>query len=181
MTRRHVCRLKKALYGLKQAPRAWYDRIDNFMMILGFTKIKVDPNLYYKVEDSGPVILLLYVDEMFLTGNAKLIVKYKRNLALEFEMKDLGMMHYFLGLEVWQKPNEIFLSQGKYALEILKRFEIMDCESMPTPMVTNLKLLSDTYSDTVDVTMYIEMIVLLMYLMNTRPDICFAMNTLSHI
>jgi hypothetical protein len=97
----HVCILKKSLYGLKQAPRAWYGRIDNFLMSLGFTKSKEDPNLYYKVEDSGPVIFLLYVDELFLIGNEKLIVECKRKLASEFEMKDLGMMHYFLGLEVW--------------------------------------------------------------------------------
>ena len=69
-------------------------------------------------------------------------------------MKDLGMMHYFLGLEVWQKLDEIFLCQGKYAVEIVKRFDMMDCKSMPTTMVTNLKLLSDTSLETVDVTMY---------------------------
>jgi hypothetical protein len=148
-------------------------------MSLGFTKSKADPNLYYKVEDSGPVILLLYVDDLFLTGDEKLITECKRKLASEFEMKDLGMMHYFLGLEVWQKPDEIFLCQGKYAVEILKRFDMMDCKSMPTPMVTNLKLLSDTSSEIVDVTMYRQMIGSLMYLTNTRPDICFAVNTLS--
>jgi hypothetical protein len=69
----HVCRLKKLLYGLKQAPRAWYDRIDNFLMSLGFTKGKVDPKLYYKLGDNGPMILLLYVDDMFLIGDEKLI------------------------------------------------------------------------------------------------------------
>jgi hypothetical protein len=94
-------------------------------------------------------------------------------------MKDLGMMHYFLGLEVWQKLNEIFLSQGKYAVEILKRFEMMECKSVPTPTATNLKLLSDTSSKTVDVTMYMWMIGSLMYLTNTRPYICFEVNTLS--
>ena len=93
--------MKKALYRLKQAPRAWYDRIDNFLMSLGFTKSKADPNLYYKVEDSGPVILLLYVDDLILTGNEKLFAECKINLASGFEMKYLGMMHYFLGLEVW--------------------------------------------------------------------------------
>jgi hypothetical protein len=144
MTGKHMCRLKKSLYGLKQAPRAWYNRIDSFLMSLGFTKSKANPNIYYKVEDSGPMILLLYVDDLFLTGNEKLVAECKRKLASEFEMKDLGMMHYFLGLEVWQKPDEIFLSQRKYAVEILKRFEMMDCKSMHTPMVTNLKLLSDT-------------------------------------
>jgi hypothetical protein len=69
----HVCRLKKASYGLKQAPRAWYARIDNFLMSLGFTKSKADSNLYFKVVDGGPMILLLYVDDLFLTGDKKLI------------------------------------------------------------------------------------------------------------
>jgi hypothetical protein len=64
----------------------------------------------------------------------------------EFEMKDLGLMHYFLGLEVWQKPNEIFLSQGKYAVDILKRFGMMNWRSMSTPMVANLKKLHDSDS-----------------------------------
>ena len=64
------------------------------------------------------MILLLYVDDLFLTGEEKLILDSKRKLAVEFKMKDLGMMHYFLGLEVWQKLSEILLSQGKYAVEI---------------------------------------------------------------
>jgi hypothetical protein len=69
----HVCKLKKALYGLKQAPRAWYARIDNYLMSLGFTKSDVDPNLYYKVEDGCPLILVLYVDDLFLIGDEKLL------------------------------------------------------------------------------------------------------------
>jgi hypothetical protein len=96
----HVCRLKKALYGLKQTPRAWYGRIDNFPMSLRFTKSKESSNLYFKVMNDDPVILLLYVDDLFLTGEKKLITECKRKLLAEFEMKDLGLMHYFLGLEV---------------------------------------------------------------------------------
>jgi hypothetical protein len=97
----HVCKLKKALYGLKQASRAWYDIIDSFLKSLGFTKSKVDSNLYFKVMNDEPVILLLYVDDLFLTGEEKLITNCKKKLATKFEMKDLGPMHYFLGLEVW--------------------------------------------------------------------------------
>ena len=67
----HVCKLKKALHGLKQAPRAWYGRIDSFLTNMGFTKSKDDPNLYLKVIDDEPVMLLLYVDDLFLTGNEK--------------------------------------------------------------------------------------------------------------
>jgi hypothetical protein len=171
--------MKKSLYGFKQAPMVWYVRIDSFLMSLGFTKSKADSNLYYKVVDGGPVMLLLYVDDLFLIGDKKLITESKRKLATKFKMKDLGMMHYFLGLEVWKRPSEIFLNQGKYTVVILKRFIMMDCKAMPTPMVTNMKLLSDTSSEKVDATMCRQMIGSLMYLMNTRPDICFAVNTLS--
>jgi hypothetical protein len=73
----HVCRLKKSLYGLKQSPRAWYGRIDSFLKSLGFTKSKADSNLYFKIMDNEPVILLLYVDDFFLTGEEKLIIECK--------------------------------------------------------------------------------------------------------
>ena len=96
-----MCRLKKALYGLKHSPRTWYGRIDGFLSSLGFTKSKVDSNLYYKVEDGNPVMFLLYVDDLFVIGMDGLITDTKRKLAAEFKMKDLGMMHYFLGMEVW--------------------------------------------------------------------------------
>jgi hypothetical protein len=175
----HLYKLKKALYGLKQAPRAWYGRIDNFLTSLGFTKSKVDSNLYFKVMNDEPVILLLYEDDLFLTGEEKLITECKKRLASEFEMKDLSLMHYFLGLEVWQSLERIFLNQGKYAVEILKRFDILECKPMKTPMETKLKLLLNTSSELIDATLYRQIIGLLMYLTNTRPDICFAVNTLS--
>ena len=112
----HVCSLKKALYGLKQAPRAWYKRIDSYLMKLGYTRSNVDPNLYFKVDREKPLILVLYVDDLFLTGADPLIHQCKRELALEFEMKDLGLMHYFLGLEVWQRPGEILHCEASYKI-----------------------------------------------------------------
>jgi hypothetical protein len=97
----HVCRLKRALYGLKQAPRVWYARIDSYLLKLGFTKSEADPNLYYIVVEGQPLILVLYVDDLILTRADSLIQDCKDDLAREFEMKDLGLKHYFLGLEVW--------------------------------------------------------------------------------
>lgn len=138
----HVCRLKKALYGLKQAPRAWYKRIDKCLPSLGFCKNDVDSNIYFKVANDEMLILVLYVDDIFLTSKDELIIRCKKELASKFEMKDLGLMHYFLGLEVWPRSNEIFLSQGKYTIDILKRFRMMDCKPMSTPMESNLKKLS---------------------------------------
>jgi hypothetical protein len=96
----HVCKLKKALYGLKQETRAWYARIDSYLMSSRFIKSDANPHLYYKVEDGCPLILVLYVGDMFLIGDEKLIDGCKRELTSEFKMKDLGLMHYFLGLEV---------------------------------------------------------------------------------
>ena len=121
---------------------------------MGFSKSNVDPNLYFKVIENEHVILLLYVDNIFLTGNEKHIVECKKKLAEEFEMKDLGLMHYFLGLEVWQNSEGIFPNQGKYAVEVLKRFDMLEFKAMATPMDTNLKLLVDESSELEDVTQY---------------------------
>ena len=96
-------------------------------------------------------------------------------------MKDLGMMHYFLGLEVWQRTDEIFLSQGMYTVEIFKKFQMLNLKPVTTPMMTNLKKLSVSSSDSdeIDPTLYKQLIGSLMYLVNTRPDICYAVSAFS--
>jgi hypothetical protein len=91
------------LYGLKQAPRVWYDRIDGFLKSLGFQKSDVYENIYFKVRGNQPIILILYVYDLFLTGDEGLITWCKRELISKFEMKELGLIHYFLGVEVWQR------------------------------------------------------------------------------
>ena len=99
-----ACKLKKAICGLKQAPRSWYIKIDTFFNQKVFVKRKSDPNIYVKKEKEGNVFLIsLFVDDLVITGNAcKLIVEIKNQLSQEFEMKDLGELHYCLGLEVWK-------------------------------------------------------------------------------
>ena len=146
---------------------------------MGFTKSDADPNLYYLRVGDEPLILVLYVDDLFLIGSSRLIKDCKENLATEFDMKDLGLMHYFLGLEVWQQKGEIFLGQGRYATETLKRFKMEDCRPMATPMITNWKKIDTSEDDEADPTLYRQLIGSLMYLVNTRPDICYAVNTLS--
>jgi hypothetical protein len=141
--------------------------MDGFLMSLGFSKSVVDPNLYYYIVGDESLILVTY--------SGSLVVGYKQALTSDFEMKDLGMMHYFLGQEVWQRTDEIFLSQGKYTVGILKKFSMTECKSMPTPMVMDLKKMNDDDSDEIDP----QLIGSLMYLVNTRPDICYAVNVLS--
>jgi hypothetical protein len=97
----HVCLLRKALYGLKQDPKAWYSHIDTYFLQMGFKKSDVDPNLYYIIRGEDTLILILYVDGLFITGAENLIVECKLGLASEFEMSDIRMMHYFMGMEVW--------------------------------------------------------------------------------
>jgi hypothetical protein len=133
----HVCRLKRALYGLKQAPRAWYTWIDSYFMGLGFTKSEADANLYQILVEGKLLIIVLYVDDLILTGDEKLIHSCKDDLAKEFEMKDLGLLRYFLGLEIWQRDGELFVSQGKYAREILGKFHMEGCKPIDTPLPGN--------------------------------------------
>jgi hypothetical protein len=174
----HVCRLRRALYVLKQAPWAWYSRIDNYLREMGFQRSEADSNLYFLAGEK-PLILVLYVDDLFLTRDEQLIADCKVNLAAEFEMKDIGLMHYFLGLEVWQMDGHFSLGQGKYAVEILHRFRMMDCRPMSTPLVTNWRKIDASDSKTVDPTVYRQLIGSLMYLVNTLPYISFAVNSLS--
>ena len=128
--------------------------LDDF---LGFNKSFVDPSLYYNTVNGEFLILVLYVDDLFLTDTKNLILECKYVLTYEFEMKDLGMMHYLLGLEVCQRTEEMFLSQGKYTVEILKNFGMLNLKPVAPPMVTNWKKLNVYFSvfDEIDLNLYI--------------------------
>lgn len=148
--------------------------MDAYLLRIGFLKSTDDPNIYIKVVNNESVIILLYVDDLFNTG-----AECKKMLGDEFEMQDLGLMHYYLGLEVWQRPVEIYLGQGNYIIKLLQKFGMMDSKLMNTPMITNLEKLRSSGSSLVDPTSYRQLVGSLMYLVNTRPDICFAVNILS--
>eukprot|EP00253_Pinus_taeda_P010512 PITA_10512 len=119
---------------------------------MGFTKSDANPNLYYIVVGDDSLILVLYVGDLFISGAKILISGCKEDLAMEFEM-DIALMHYFLGLEVWQEGH-IFLGQGQYVMDVLSRFHMADCRPMSTPVITNYKKLHASYSSLVDPTLY---------------------------
>jgi hypothetical protein len=171
-----VCRLKRALYGLKQAPRAWYTRIHNYFTGLGFKKSEADENLYHIVVEGKLLIIVIYVDDLIMISDEQPIYSCKDDLAKEFKMKDLGLLHYFLGLEIWQRDGEIFVSQGKYAREILGKFHMEGCKPMDTPLPGNWRKEDATSGEVLDATIYRQLVDSLMYLVNTRPDICYVVN-----
>jgi hypothetical protein len=114
----------------------WSEASSLSLLQMGFEKSDVDPNLYFIIRGEDTLILTLYVDDLFITGAEDLIVECKLGLASEFEMSDIELMHYFLGMEVWQEEGRIFLGQGKYAADILSRFQMEDYRPMSTPMIT---------------------------------------------
>ena len=150
----HVCGLKRALYGLKQAPHAWYTRINNYFTKLAFTKSEADLNLYQIVVDGKLLIIVLYVNDLILKCDEKLITYCKEDFEIEFEMNDMGLLNYFLGLEIWQRDGELFVSQGKYAKEILGKFHMESCKPMDTPLLGNWRKEDANSGEVVDATIY---------------------------
>eukprot|EP00253_Pinus_taeda_P003789 PITA_03789 len=167
-----VCRLKKALYGLKQAPRVWYSRIDSYLLENRFEKCEGEPTLYIKEKDGNILIVVLYVDDVIFTRNDNyLIENFKTVMKEEFEMTDMGLLRYFLGIEVEQNGNEIFISQAKYADEVLERFNMQESKAAITPTVMGLKLSKEDNNKDFDPSLYKSIVGNVMYLTATRPDI----------
>ena len=175
----YVCKLRKALYGLKQAPRSWYQQIDKFFQNLNFKRCPSDANLYTHEYDGKYVIIVLCVDDLFIIGDHEyLIQKTKNALGTEFEMTDLGLLHYCLGIEVWQQLEKIFISQQKYAREILKAFGMTKCKVVATPMEVNAKLSVEDTSPLADLKEYRKLVGTLIYLCNIKREIIFVVGVL---
>ena len=175
-----VLKLKKALYGLKQAPRAWYSRIKAYFLESGFEKCPSEHTLFTKTEEGKALVVSIYVDDLIFTGNdEKLIKEFKVSMKNEFDMTDLGKMKFFLGVEVVQNSKGIYMSQRKYALEILQRFGMEHSNPTKSPIVPGCKLTKDEGGAKVDPTKYKQMIGCLMYLTVSRPDLMYVMGLVS--
>lgn len=173
----HVCQLKKALYGLRQAPRAWFDRFSVFLLSVGFFCSSAHSSLFICHGQQGTIFLLLYVDDIILTGNNPSSLTWVlRRLNQEFAMKDLGYIHYFLGIQAHQFPGGLFLNQAKYAHELLERALMQDYKPSPTPMVQKLQSCFSTDELFKDPHLYRSLVGGLQYLTFTRPDISFSVN-----
>jgi hypothetical protein len=173
---RQVYKLKKALYGLRQAPRAWYSKIESYFITEKFEKCFCEHTLFVKQASSGKILIVsIYVDDLIFTRNdAYMMEEFKKSMKEKFAMTDLGRMKYFLGIEVRQDQQGIFIHQQKYGSEILKRFGMEDCNKVCSPIVTGSKLVKDETGKATDATLYKQMIGCLMYTLATRPDMAYS-------
>jgi hypothetical protein len=169
-----VCRLKKSLYGLKQAPQSLHAKINNFLLDTSFSRCHSDFNVYTKKVGIHLIILVLYVDDLVLTeSDRKLLNHVKSDLKNKFGTIDLHYLHYFLGLQVLQTKEGIFLSQSKYACDLLLRFHMEDSKLSPSPFLFEVKLVATCTTPEVDTTVYCQLVGNHLYLTHTRLDIFF--------
>ncbi|WVY95774.1 hypothetical protein V8G54_027925 [Vigna mungo] len=175
----HVCKLSKAIYGLKHAPRAWFDNLKNALLSWGFTNTKSDSSLFTLRGTDHITFLLIYVDDIIVTGNnTKFLESFIKQLNVVFSLKDLGPLHYFLGIEVQRDAFGMYLKQSKYIGDILRKFKMENASSCPTPVVTG-KQFTVEGEKLKDPTVFRLTIGALQYLTNTRLDITFSVNKLS--
>ncbi|GJW86846.1 putative ribonuclease H-like domain-containing protein [Tanacetum coccineum] len=170
-----VYKVEKALYGLHQAPRAWYETLSTYLLDNGFQRGQIDKTLFIKRVKSDILLVQVYVDDIIFGSTKKeLCTEFEKLMHKKFQMSSMGELTFFLGLQVTQKDDGIFISQDKYVDEILKKFGFSTVKTTSTPMETSKPLMKDENAEDVDVHLYRSMIGSLMYLTSSRPDIMFV-------
>ncbi|GJQ95462.1 putative ribonuclease H-like domain-containing protein [Tanacetum coccineum] len=170
-----VYKVVKALYGLHQAPRAWYETLSSFLLENGFRRGTIDKTLFIKKNKSDIMLVQVYVDDIIFGSTKKsMCTEFEEVMHKRFQMSSMGELTFFLGLQVKQQPDGIFISQDKYVADILKKFDFCSIKTATTPIESNKPLVKDEDGVEVDVHEYRSMIGSLMYLTASRPDIMFA-------
>ena len=175
-----VCRLRKSIYGLKQASRQWNKELSKFLKTLNFQQSTQDYSLFTRTFDGEFLVLLVYVDDILLTGTSSSQIEAVK-IALDhvFTIKDLGQLAYFLGIEVHRNENGIFLSQKKYIQDILADAGMENCDSVSAPLSCGLKLSTDVGDLLAEPDIYRRLVGRLLYLGITRPDLSYSVQHLS--
>jgi hypothetical protein len=175
-----VLHLIKALYGLRQAPRAWYSKPDESLIKLGFRCSTSEHAVYLHGVGTRRLIVGVYVDDLVITGGEQGgINTFKEEMKATFKMSDLGLLRYYLGLEVMQNDSGITVIQSTYAAKILEGAGLIGCNPSRTPMESRLKLSKSSAAPTVDVTKYRSIVGSLRYLVNSRPDLAYFVGYIS--
>jgi hypothetical protein len=175
-----VFHLKKYLYGLKKAPRSWYAKMDNFVLDTDFSRCHSEPHVYTKKVGIHLIILFLYVDGLIITSSHPKISNHvKTILKKKFEITELGYLHYFLGLQVFKTKEGIFLSQSKYACDLICFFHMKYSKPTPSPFQSGFKLATTCTSPKVDYTLYRQLVRILLCFTHTHPDLSFVVGLVS--
>ncbi|GJR84248.1 putative ribonuclease H-like domain-containing protein [Tanacetum coccineum] len=177
---KHVYKVVKALYGLHQAPRAWYARLSTFLLKHNYRRGTIDKTLFIKKNSRDIILVQVYVDDIIFGSTKKAWCdEFEVLMKGEFEMSAMGELTFFLGLQVKQKPDGIFISQDKYVQDMLKKFDMESVRTATTPYEASKPKSKDEPDDAVNVHLYRSMIGSLMYLTASRPDIMFAVSACS--
>ena len=175
-----VLGLKKALYGLKQAPRAWNAKLDQELNALGFHRSTIEHAVYKRGTGSSLLLVGVYVDDLIICGPDKQkIAEFKEQMKKIFSMSDLGLLSYYLGMEVKQDKDHITVCQRAYAAKIVETCRMTGCNPVDTPMEQRVRLSTAKPGSELEVTRYRSVIGSLRYLVNTRPDIAYAVGIAS--
>jgi hypothetical protein len=175
-----VCKLRKSLYGLKQSPRAWCGKFIKFIKSIGYKQSNSDHTLFLKGNKKAITALIVYVDDMIVTENDHEEKETLQiHLAQEFKMKFIGHLKYFLDIEVSRSKEEIFLSQQKYTLDLLKETDMTACSPVSTHLEENLKLSTHPQQIHTNKERYQRLVGRLMYLAHTRPDLAYVLSVIS--
>ncbi|KAJ9542758.1 hypothetical protein OSB04_029264 [Centaurea solstitialis] len=175
-----VYKLEKALYGLRQAPRAWNIKLDGILREMGFQRCLHESTVYTKVSRGEYIIVAVYVDDLFVTGTCHEITsQFKSMMSSKFEMSDLGLLTYYLGIEVSQENDCVTIKQASYAVKILKEAGMEECNAAQCPMEPRLKLLKAEDEPEVEATHYRRVVGCLRYLLHTRPDLAYSVGVVS--
>ncbi|CAL2258391.1 unnamed protein product [Prunus armeniaca] len=176
----HVCKLHKSLYSLKQAPRAWFNCISTFILSISFSRSLVDSSLFIFQQGSHTIFLLMYVDDIVITGNdSSLLQNFISLLSCQFDMKNFGPFSYFLGLQVVSHDGALHLNQLKYVLDLLHKSNLLHAKPASTPLAAKSVLTTSDGDLLTSPTEYRELVGSLQYFTLTRPDISFAVNTVA--
>ncbi|KAK2380974.1 hypothetical protein QL285_068619 [Trifolium repens] len=175
-----VCRLHKSLYGLKQASCSWFQHFSCAIQEIGFQQSKADYSLFTQVRGDSITVVLLYVDDMVITGNNETAINdLKKFLNSCFKIKDLGMLKYFLGIEVARSKAGITIRQRKFTLDILEEAGLLGAKPAIVPMERDLVLTENGSEALKDPSRYRRLLGKLIYLTISRPEITYSVNTLS--
>lgn len=175
-----MCKLTKSLYGLKQANRQWFSKLTVFLQSLHFQQSYADTSLFTLTQGHQFIALLVYVDDILLAGNDQVLINsIKQQLHQKFSIKDLGPLHYYLGIEILRKSSGIVLSQRKYALELIQHAGVLNERPAITPLDPTVTLNDESSEPLPDSSLYRTSVGKLIYLTITRPDLSFAAQVLS--